>query len=500
MLRPSRRRALATVLFTDIVGSTARAEQLGDAAWRALLDSHHRAVRRLLRRHHGREVDTAGDGFFATFAQPADAIRCALEAADAVATLGIEIRAGIHTGEVEPMGAKVGGMAVHLGARILSVAEPGQIVVSGTVRDLVTGAGFTFRDLGTRPLKGIAEDWRLFEVERPAPAAAVPTIPVVARGFPVRRPFVVGGALVGLALVAALLAFVLVRGPSGPVEGATGGNFIRPIEADGSLEPGFRVGRGPAGMTFSNDALWVANTFGGTVSRVIPDEGEDAVVGAGVPTDLAAAGGLIWVLDPFASTVTILNPTEARVLQTIEAHGRAIAATADAVWLADDINDAVHRIDPRTRTLVVSIDLPAGSGPSALAATADAVWVVNALSGLLSRIDPRTNEVVIARLALASTPTSVAAGDGAVWVASEGADVVIQVDPDTNRVVGQQTACDRPTDLLVVGGDVVVACAGDRSVWRIRGTGGQPIITEVDGVPSGLASDGERVWVTVRES
>jgi class 3 adenylate cyclase len=169
VLRSSRpRRLLATVLFTDIVGSTALAEQLGDARWRRLLADHHQLIRRLLRRHRGREVDTAGDGFFATFSQPADAIACAIEAADAVARLDIQIRAGIHTGEVEPMGAKVGGIGVHIGARILGVAEPGQLLVSSTVHDLVTGGEFTFSDAGTRILKGVAGEWRLWSVVRPS--------------------------------------------------------------------------------------------------------------------------------------------------------------------------------------------------------------------------------------------------------------------------------------------------------------------------------------------
>ena len=155
-------RTLATVIFTDIVGSTERAVALGDQQWRNLLVRHHAVVRRELARYRGRELDTAGDGFFAAFEGPARAIRCASAIADAVKPLGIEIRAGVHTGECTRTGDKLTGIAVHICARVLACAGPGEVWVSSTVRDLVAGAGLNFRDCGTRPLKGIPGEWRLF--------------------------------------------------------------------------------------------------------------------------------------------------------------------------------------------------------------------------------------------------------------------------------------------------------------------------------------------------
>jgi class 3 adenylate cyclase len=158
-------RVLSTVLFTDIVGSTAKAAELGDRRWRELLSDHHGLIRRELARSRGRELDTAGDGFFASFDGPARAIRCASRISEEVKQLGIDIRAGLHTGECEVIEGKVGGIAVHIGARVASQAGPGEVLVSSTVKDLVAGAGIEFSDRGAFELKGVPGEWRLFAVE-----------------------------------------------------------------------------------------------------------------------------------------------------------------------------------------------------------------------------------------------------------------------------------------------------------------------------------------------
>jgi class 3 adenylate cyclase len=162
---PELDRMLATVLFTDIVGSTERAVELGDRQWQELLEHHHRLARSELKRFRGREVDTAGDGFFATFDGPARAIRSACAIQEAVAKIGLTIRVGLHTGECEVMGDKVGGIAVHIGARVMEKAGPGEVVVSSTVKDLVAGSELQFNDRGEHALKGIPDKWRLFIVE-----------------------------------------------------------------------------------------------------------------------------------------------------------------------------------------------------------------------------------------------------------------------------------------------------------------------------------------------
>ena len=157
-------RVLATVLFTDLVGSTERAAELGDRRWRDLVEQHHAAVRRELGRFDGREVDTAGDGFFATFDGPARAIRCAQAIIEAVRPLGLDVRAGLHTGEVEVADGKVAGIAVNIGARVAARADTGEVLVSSTVKDLVAGSGIEFDDRGTAALKGVPGEWRLFAV------------------------------------------------------------------------------------------------------------------------------------------------------------------------------------------------------------------------------------------------------------------------------------------------------------------------------------------------
>ena len=155
---------LLTVLFTDLVGSTERAGQEGDANWRAVLEDHHAIVRRQIELHAGREVKTTGDGFLATFDSPSRAVHCARAIKSGLAKLGLDLRAGVHTGECELMGADVAGLAVHVASRVESAAEPGEILVSNTVRDLAAGSGLDFIDRGAHELKGISGTWQLFAV------------------------------------------------------------------------------------------------------------------------------------------------------------------------------------------------------------------------------------------------------------------------------------------------------------------------------------------------
>ena len=157
-------RVLATVMFTDIVGSTARATDMGDRGWKEIVEQHHSIVRALLGRYRGNEVDTAGDGFFATFDGPARAIRCAAAIAQAVRVLDLEVRARVHTGDVETINDKVGGVAVVIGSRVAALALPSEVLVSQTVKDLVAGSGLMFEDAGEHDPKGVPDHWRLYRV------------------------------------------------------------------------------------------------------------------------------------------------------------------------------------------------------------------------------------------------------------------------------------------------------------------------------------------------
>jgi class 3 adenylate cyclase len=159
-------RVLATVLFTDIVGSTEKAAALGDHRWRDLLDNHHITIRRNLTRFRGREVKTTGDGILATFDGPARGVRCACAISEEIKPLGITVRAGLHTGECEMIGDEVGGIAVHIGARVAALADADEVLVSSTVKDLVAGSGLRFGDRGIQSLKGVPGEWHIYAVER----------------------------------------------------------------------------------------------------------------------------------------------------------------------------------------------------------------------------------------------------------------------------------------------------------------------------------------------
>ncbi|MGH7572471.1 MAG: adenylate/guanylate cyclase domain-containing protein [Gemmatimonadota bacterium] len=206
-------RSFATLLFTDIVGSTERAAELGDRGWHELLSEHHGRVRREIRRFGGTESNTAGDGFLATFERPASAIRCAWAIRETLRELGLEVRAGVHAGEIEREGREVGGIAVHIGARAAAAAEPGEILVTSTAKELVTGTGFRFEDKGKRQLKGVPDEWRLFALSSlPGAGAARRTTRLIPE-LTKRQSLI--GAAAGLAILAAVVAFLLLRGGPG---------------------------------------------------------------------------------------------------------------------------------------------------------------------------------------------------------------------------------------------------------------------------------------------
>lgn len=393
MRRSPARRQFRTVLFTDVVGSTELAAQLGDHRWRQLVARHHAAIRRELRRHRGSEVDTAGDGFFATFENPTDAVRCAAAAVAAVHGLGLRIRAGIHTGEVESSGDKVAGIAVHIGARLLALAGLEEVLVSSTVRDLVTGSGFEFNDRGEQQLKGVPGTWHIYALELPrletmAVTSSEDDEERAAAG--VRRQRLVVVALVGVIalMIGTIAGYVLLfNRPSSPT---TGTHSVVAFGLQGDLPvSGIRTGRGPRAVALDSRWVWVANQEAGTVSRIDSSTYANDTFGlvGSRPSRVEVGSGRVWVVDPYSNLISVLAADTGALVATLGLHASALTVTSDAVWATDDLQDEVVRIDPATARVAMTGSLASSAGPSGLAMAGGVLWVAQQSAGTVARIN-----------------------------------------------------------------------------------------------------------------
>lgn len=515
--------ALVTVLFTDIVGSTEVASELGNRRWRELLGRHHRIVRRELRRFDGREIDTAGDGFFATFDRPAQGIRCAWAVTDAVRALGIEVRAGLHVGEAELMGKQVGGVAVHVGARIGAQAGPGEVLVSGTLRDLVPGAGIEFEDRGWRDLKGVADAQRLYAVAAVDGEPRKAQLPVreaarrraeVVPAQPLRRRGVLVAAALVTALVVSATALFLARdgprtgGPDKPtlrdvlihIDGETG-HLGAPIPLPEGR--GKRIAETPL-VLIGEGSVWVRTT--GDIYQVDPDTGE--------PTTAASAGdpyggghmalGLraVWLAaSRFGGVPRIevvgLNP--ATLDPDVEAQIPAssgtpeVATTDDSVWVG--YADRLVEIDPQSGERLRSLDL--GQSVDQLVGSGPDLWIVDSLAQGLFRFDPDKGEIV-ETIGLQLVPDELEIGDdGRLWVLNRAGGILLPVtasgDIGTPIPVGGD-----PSDVAAAGGTVWVADREQGAIKEIDSLLGEIERTvKVGGAPAALAIDPETgdVWV-----
>jgi class 3 adenylate cyclase/streptogramin lyase len=516
MARELGTRVLATVLFTDIVGSTAIAEELSDSRWRELLRRHHAIVRRELRRFRGREIDTAGDGFFAVFDSPAQAVRCACAIGDAVRELGIEIRAGLHLGEVELTDGKAQGIAVHIGSRILALAKPGDVLVSAPLRTTVAGSGVKFEARGRRRLKGVEGTWQVFSVAavdgEPRMPALEPEEAARRRGAisPVavaRRPTILVAATVAAAAVVAV-SVLMTQGEAPPRRGATGppvGSLVRidpradrveqvirdvfhtsvgqgvrivPQLAAGegsvwilgaqgvsAVDPGQgdRWGTTPLGYIFADQgfgvgyrAVWLRR--GTTIERINPATG-DLLQPTTHPDWTAFGGGLVigsggvWVVD--RSSIFRLAPQSGEVIGRIDLHATVdeLATGEGSLWVADDLAGRVLRIDPRRGRVLEEI--PLTGGLDELAVGEGSVWVLDSTAGTLTSIQPDTG-TQRAPVRVGGDPTAIAVGFGSVWVAGGKEETVLRINPNT---LAQET--------ILVGGPVsdITVDDDERVVW-----------------------------------
>jgi streptogramin lyase len=513
------------VLFTDVVGSTELARELGDQRWSRLLAAQRRVVRAELKAHRGREVDTAGDGFFAIFEGPADAVRCAFSAVRKVQDLGLDIRAGIHFGEVEREGDHAHGIVVHTGARVMGQAGAAEVLITQTVKDLVAGARFGIAERGAFELKGVPGSWSLYDVlevddqPRPDPvedatvaserrqrASAGPP-PVVRRRWVLPVAIVAVLALIGVAFVVARPEPARVPGP-GTVARIDGDRFDRPIP----------VGSFPLAITEGEGRVWVMDRQSQIYWVQESDDSTGSRGTVGVPTNAATGAGAVWITAGFGTgagadgAVSRLDPSSGQITDAFDTPigSQAIAYGADSVWVADPTTATVTRYDPVSQEHQ-PIALPRSDPPARPDAIAfgelggAAVWVGDALSSNLYRVDAGGAHE-IRTYTIGGPPTAIAVGTDAVWVASEHEDAIYALDPLTGSVrtsidVGAQ-GCNGPASIAVNQDGVWVACAISRQVMRIDPSGGTVATSlMVAAVPIGLttARDGS-VWVAVQPS
>ena len=513
---------LRAILFTDVVGSTELANEMGNERWTRLLEAHRRTFRDELRANRGREVVTTGDGFFAVFESPADAVRCAFTATRSVQDLGLDIRAGVHFGEIETSGTDAHGIVVNTGARVMGQAGAAEVLVTQTVKDLVAGATFALAMRGTFDLKGVPGTWTLFDVLkvddelRPAPieeaTVATERRERASAGLAIRRR---PRWLIPVAILAVLAlgvgGFLALRPKptfiptAGTVARIEGDRFDRPVSL-GAFPMNLSEGEGRVWVTDRQSQLyWVQEQSGATGSR-----GTD-----GVPTAAAVGGGAVWITGGFgggggpAATVSRLDPATGQLSVAFDApiDSQAIAYGAGAVWVADPNTSDVTRYDPvslSTRAISLPTSDPAPR-PDSIAfgdLGGEAIWVGDSLTPTIYRVDASGSNAV-RTYTVGGPPSAIAVGNGSIWVASEQADALYALDPGTGAlrttVDLAPAGCNAPVSISLNTQGVWVACSLSQRVVRVDPTGAQQALSlAVQGVPASVttAQDGS-VWVAV---
>jgi class 3 adenylate cyclase/streptogramin lyase len=475
------RRRLAAVFFLDIVGSTKLAAELGDGAWRIVLGQFRQVVRRELKRHGGREQDTAGDGFFATFGEPATALHCAAAVVTAVQELGLDVRAGVHFGECEEIDGRLGGIAVHLGARVMALAGPAEVLVTGTVKDLVVGSGATFEDLGTHELKGIDGVWAVYRLRSLQVELPPPLEPDVATS---RLATLTGtrGRRRRWPLVAAVLALV-VAAVAGVVIANHVGNAAAAPASVLRLDPG----------------------SGSVVAAT-----HDREIGCPCGPNLFAVDGTLWErIGPDGGEFAIRSLKTGQLLRTLAVPAGTAGFTIGygAVWLVEPRKTifgqpqtgTVERIDELSGRVVAKVSIQADLGNGTIAAGNGAVWVLDQ-DGVLWRLDPATSHIS-GHFATNALETSVLVpAAGYEWISERVNHALLRYDPGTHQAKTFQIP-EQAWNLVGVGSPKA------SSVWLIDAQGGT--ITSIDpqtgqlGQPIGLTGSPNQavlargsIWVT----
>lgn len=522
MQRRTGGRALGAVLFTDIVGSTAIAAEMGNTRWGELVERHHRILRRQIGRFGGHEVDTAGDGFFVTFERPADAIRCAVAAEEAVRELGIEIRAGVSFGELETVGRKAGGLVVNTAARVMAVAGPGEVLVPASVKDIVPGSGIAFVEHGVHEFKGLEGDFRLFKVtdvdgrppappleEEEAAGRRSEIFPSGAR----RAPLLVGigAGLVALIVAAAILVPALLddepaaRTASGPFRDSVAlvdvetGEVRSPISL-GSLgpnDPGIFAVEHP--LAAGEGGVWLMRPP--TLLHIDPRHREvrSELIDVGLAQTQSVTTGFdaVWALS--GRTLLRVHPgtdevEEFLVLPVPAGITTWSLALGEAIWVGVSDGTLV-RADPRTGA---RDQVDTGLSIDVIAATRDRLWVADILAGAVFPFDPdsllRAGRPVEIR---GNIDRMVGRGDD-LWIVDRRAGVVTRIDAVSHTVSDPIRVGNDPTD-IAVGFEAAWVGDLDGSLYRI-----EPSTLEVQEFPVGaevlgvaVEDDADAVWVYV---
>ncbi|MGH2596917.1 MAG: adenylate/guanylate cyclase domain-containing protein [Actinomycetota bacterium] len=483
---------LATVLFTDIVDSSRLARELGDRRWRILLDRHHAVVRKTLKRWRGREIDNAGDGFFAAFDDQVDAIRCACAVSDDVRELGIDIRAGCHVGQAEIIGKKLGGLTVHAGARVMSLADPCEVLVSRTLKDLVPASGFGFTDRGVHELKGIEGAWHLFAVSTVDGAPRLgPLDPEEARRLleaiePLPLQQRRWGKIV-IAVVAAALAasgtFLFIHRPR-PVH-VRAESLVRIDPATNEVVADVPVSKpGAAQLAIvPPHEIWVLSQPEQLIT-IVDAESERAVgrvpLQSGQATSQLTGFGLVygwgkvWVA-PRESFTTILefDPHFRSVDRTLDVPGSTgRLGTGDGLLWVPVARAGRWRlagIDPDTGTVQVKVETALG-GYNVGYGEGHA-WVTNHDDSSLEKIDPETGTTTTIDLGGVGQPSGIGFGFQSVWISDPLTGVVYRIDPATDEIVDTiqlfKIGTGYQSDVVAFDGSIWVAGPNTNSIVRI---------------------------------
>lgn len=502
-------------MFLDTVGSTQVATELGDERWQVLLRRELAVLRHLLKECGGREVDAAGDGLFALFREPAQAVRFAAEAALSVRELGLEIRAGVHFGECEFAEGHPGGIVVHTGARTMSTGGPGDVIVTQTVRDLVSGGSLRFASHGVHELKGVPGTWPLFTLtgidgETLAPPLteeeAVSRRREAASYTPVvrRRTFV--AAVLGALIASSIGTYLLTRGDEDPVPRPPGINrLIRFDPATGAvtmlphaLSP--PVG-GSSGLAVGEGGVWATDVvlshmdpsdgkLEGTVQDINPTvfQGSTGAVTTGLDDVWVASASGLFRIDPADDEVLDMRP----FTDVGQAVATSVAVGRDAVWVTK-IDGTLFRISP-TRGLPIEGTISLGGGlPSDIVIAEGGVWVADEFGDLI-RVDERTEETETFQIG--GTPKALAATENRLWIVdSEG--FVVEFDLRTRRVLRAIPIGGRPVDVAVGSGAVWIADQRGEQLVRIDETSHEPSLFTLPGPPATLAIDEDHglIWI-----